>query len=96
MTRLENGLRKQAGGASDTEIQPSPVPATSMCALSQVRTFGFYYSITRLLPRERQRQSAGVLAQKLKASESAPTKMRLRAQMASRLNQLRDTNLRPR
>jgi hypothetical protein len=29
-------------------------------------------------------------------SERVPTKMRLRAQVASRLNQLRDTNLRPR
>jgi hypothetical protein len=30
------------------------------------------------------------------ASDRAPTKMRLKAQVASRLNQLRDTNLRPR
>jgi hypothetical protein len=29
-------------------------------------------------------------------SDSAPTKTRLKAQVASRLNQLRDTNLRPR
>jgi hypothetical protein len=33
---------------------------------------------------------------RLIASERAPTRMRLTAQVASRLNQLRDTNLRPR
>ena len=33
---------------------------------------------------------------RLKASETVPTRMRLTAQAASRLNQLRDTNLRPR
>ena len=33
---------------------------------------------------------------RLIASERAPTNMRLKAQVASRLNQLRDTNLRPR
>ena len=33
---------------------------------------------------------------KLNASDRAPTRMRLRAQIASRLNQLRDKNLRPR
>jgi hypothetical protein len=34
--------------------------------------------------------------ERLNVSESAPTRARLRAQVASRLNQLRDTNLRPR
>ena len=33
---------------------------------------------------------------RLIASERAPTNMRLKAHVASRLNQLRDTNLRPR
>jgi hypothetical protein len=32
---------------------------------------------------------------RLIASDRVPTKMRLKAQVASRLNQLRDTNLRP-
>jgi signal peptidase I len=35
-------------------------------------------------------------AARLIVSDSAPTKTRLKAQVASRLNQLRDTNLRPR
>ena len=56
----------------------------------------FYSIVCCHEKRLRQKQSGSVLAQKLNASESAPTKMRLRAQMASRLNQLRDTNLRTR
>jgi hypothetical protein len=35
-------------------------------------------------------------AARLIVSDNAPTKTRLKAQVASRLNQLRDTNLRPR
>ena len=42
------------------------------------------------------RDAAQLQLAKLIASETAPTMMRLAAQLASRLNQLRETNLRPR
>ena len=42
------------------------------------------------------RDAAQCWLARLIASERAPTNMRLKAQVASRLNQLRDTNLRPR
>src|SRR6266852_5673514 len=43
-----------------------------------------------------QKKPAQFRLARLIASERAPTNMKLKAQAASRLNQLRDTNLRPR
>jgi hypothetical protein len=45
---------------------------------------------------EAKRNAAHCWLARVIASDRAPTKMRLKAQVASRLNQLRDTNLRPR
>lgn len=45
--------------------------------------------------REGERSAGQGPLDKLNASDRAPTKTRLNAQVASRLNQLRDTNLRP-
>jgi hypothetical protein len=45
---------------------------------------------------EANRNAAHCWLARVIASDRAPTKMRLKAQVASRLNQLRDTNLRPR
>jgi hypothetical protein len=42
------------------------------------------------------RNAAHCRLAKVNARDRAPTKTRLKAQVASRLNQLRDTNLRPR
>jgi hypothetical protein len=42
------------------------------------------------------RSAAHCRLAKMNASDRAPTKARLKAQVASRLNQLRETNLRPR
>ena len=50
----------------------------------------------RLLPSDVNPTPAHCRLARLNASDRAPTKTRLKAQVASRLNQLRDTNLRPR
>jgi hypothetical protein len=64
----------------------------STASASRPGPFGFFEGrVDLLLANQAQSSFARMIA-----SERAPTSMRLTAQVASRLNQLRDTNLRPR
>src|SRR5262249_52129123 len=82
-------------GATDVRFTPESGHWNSVVECPLCATSGHCaISIAYKQPREKIERQCW--PKKLNQSESAPTKMRLRAQMASRLNQLRDTSLRPR
>ena len=85
------------------DVERSPAGAGGLRKIIHIDMDAFYASVEQREPahaciatKAQRYDATQYRPAKLIESERAPTNIKLKAQVASRLNQLRDTNLRPR